>query len=93
MRFTNEEIRQLAEAQKMPLRSFRKNYVIADKGRHNICIFQASYAYTTYSRPPEDNKLREINPDVNWLTVGAEHLLPKPGVKKYPPINLNLIYT
>lgn len=93
MRFTNDEIRQMAETQKMPLRSFRKNYVVADKGRHNVCIFQASYAYTAHSRPPEDNKLREINPDVNWLAVGAEHLLPKPGVKKYPPINLNLIYT
>jgi hypothetical protein len=46
-----------------------------------------------HSRPPEDGKLREINPDVNWLTVGDEHVLPKPGVSKYPPINLSLIYT
>ncbi|BBO80501.1 hypothetical protein DSCO28_10670 [Desulfosarcina ovata subsp. sediminis] len=93
VRFTNEEIRRIAESQQIPLRSLRKNYVVADKGKTNICIFQATYSYTAHARPPEDGKLREINPDVNWLTVGEEHLLPKPGVRKYPPINLNLIYT
>jgi hypothetical protein len=93
VRFTNDEIRHIAESQKISTRSFIKNYVVARKGKHNVCIFQVTYAYTVHSRPPEDGKLREINPDVNWLTVGEEHLLPKPGVSKYPPINLNLIYT
>jgi hypothetical protein len=93
VRFSNDEIRQIAESQKMPPPTFKKNFVIAKKGKHNVCIFQATYAYTDHSRPPDDGKLREINPDVNWLTVGAEHVIPKPGVRKYPPINLNLIYT
>jgi hypothetical protein len=93
VRFSNEEIRQIAESQRMSPRSFRKNYVIDNKRRRNVCIFQVTYAYTVHSRPPEDGKLREINPDVNWLTVVGEHVLPKPGVRKYPPINLNLIYT
>ncbi len=93
VRFSSDEVRQIAESQKMTTRTFMKNYVIAKKGRYNVCIFQATYAYTHHSRPPDDGKLREINPDVNWLTVGGEHLLPKPGVSKYPPINLNLIYT
>ncbi len=91
--FTEDEARQIAETQKMAPRSFRKNYVIANAGRNHVCIFQATYSYTAHSRPPEDGKLREINPDVNWLAVGGEHLLPKPGVRKYPPINLNLIYS
>lgn len=93
IRLTNEEVRQIVETQKIPLRTFRKNYVVEYTGKHSICIFEVTYTYTTHSRPPEDNKLREINPDLNWLTVGAEYLLPKLGVTKYPPINLNLIYT
>ena len=91
--FTNEEIRQIADSQNISPRSFKKNYVVDNKGNANICIFQATYAYTAHSRPPEDGKLREINPDFNWLTVGEEHVLPLPGVSKYPPINLTLIYT
>lgn len=93
VRFADNEVKQIAESQKMAPGTFTKNYVIDHKGRNNICIFQATYGYTVHSRPPEDGKLREINPDVNWLTVVGEHLLPKPGVRKYPPINLNLIYT
>jgi hypothetical protein len=93
VRFSDNDIRQIAESQKMKPRTFKRGYVVARKGKNNICIFQATYGYTIHSRPPEDGKLREINPDVNWLTVTGEHLLPKPGVRKYPPINLNLIYT
>jgi hypothetical protein len=93
VRFSTDEVRQIAESQRMPASTFVKNYVIAKKGKYNVCIFQATYAYTDHSRPPDDGKLREINPDVNWLTVGGEHVLPKPWVSKYPPINLNLIYT
>ena len=93
VRFSDGEVRQIAEAQKMSPRAFRKNYVITSKGKYNVCIFQVTYAYTVHSRPPEDGKLREINPDVNWLAVGEEHVLPKPGVSKYPPINLSLVYT
>jgi hypothetical protein len=58
-----------------------------------VCIFQATYARTYHSRPPEDGKLREIKPDVNWLAVGEQHILPKPGVWKYPPLPINIIYT
>lgn len=93
VQISNDEVRQIADAQKMPLRTFQKNYIIDRNGRYNVCAFQVTYAYTAHSRPPEDGRLREINPDVNWLTVGGEHVLPKPGVSKYPPINLNLIYT
>ncbi|MDL2329503.1 hypothetical protein LJC71_07155 [Desulfosarcina sp. OttesenSCG-928-A07] len=90
---SNEEVRQIVETHKIPLRSFRKNYVVEYTGKYSVCIFQATYAYTAHARPPEDNKLREVNPDLNWLTVDAEYIMPKLGVAKYPPIDLNLIYT
>ena len=30
---------------------------------------------------------------MNWLTVDAQYLLPKPGIWKYPPLGFNVIYS
>lgn len=92
MPLNEDGMQQLAAANSMAPPTFKKNYVVARDGRKGICIFQVSYAYTNYARPPDDGKLREINPDVNWLTVGQEHILPKPGVMKYPPLPFGYIY-
>ena len=93
LKLSDAEVEQIAAASTMAPRIFRKNYVVAHRGRSNLCIFQATYAYTDYARPPDDGKLRELKPDLNWLSVGAQHLLPKPGVWKYPPLPLNFIYS
>ncbi len=98
LKFSKQEVSQIAEANNIALSTFTKNYVIAQKGsngkkQESVCLFQATYAYTDQARPPDDGKLREINPDLNWLSVGAQHILPKPGNWKYPPIALNVIYS
>jgi len=93
MKFSEEEICQIAETCQILPRTFKKNYVIAHTRKKSICIFQATYEYTNQARPPDDGKLRELKPDLNWLSVGGQHLLPKPGVWKHPPLPLNLIYT
>ena len=93
MRLGEDEMQQIADANNLVLRTFKKNYVVARYRRKGICIFQVTYAYTNHARPPDDGKLREINPDVNWLTVGQEHLLPKPGVTKYPPLPISMVYS
>jgi hypothetical protein len=90
---SEEEMIQIAAQNNLIYRTFRKNYLVASHGKHGICIFQVTYAVTNHARPPDDGKLREINPDVNWLTVGQEHILPKPGVTKYPPLPISLIYS
>ncbi len=91
--FGEDELLQIATANNMQPRTFKKNYVVAQHRRKGVCIFQVTYAYTNHARTPDDGKLREINPDVNWLTVGQEHILPKPGVTKYPPLPVNLVYS
>lgn len=92
-RFSEEEMQQIAESNNLLLRTFRKNYVLATHRKKGVCLFQVTYAYTNHARPPDDGKLREIKSDVNWLTVGQEHVLPKPGVKKYPPLAISLVYS
>lgn len=88
-----KELDEIAESHGLSARTFTKNYVVARQKRCGVCIFQASYARTYHAREPEDGKLRDIKSDLNWLTVGEQHILPKPGVWKYPPIPLNVIYT
>ncbi len=67
--------------------------VVARQKKDYVCIFQATYARTSHSRPSEDGKLRDIKTDLYWLTVGEQHILPKPTVWKYPPLPINIIYT
>lgn len=93
MKFTEHEMEQIAEANNMVLRTFKKNYEIAREEKDGICIFQATYSYTNYARPPDDSKLRELKSDLYWLTVGGQHIMPKPGVWKYPPLPFNIIYS
>ncbi|MBI5896747.1 MAG: hypothetical protein HZB24_12350 [Desulfobacterales bacterium] len=87
------EMQQFAASHNMTLPTFTKNYLVARQGRTGVCIFQVSYSYTNHARPPDDGKLRDLNPDVNWLTIGQEHILPKPGVHKYPPLPIAFIYS
>ena len=93
MKFSDHEIDQIAEANLISPRTFRKNYVVVRQKKSGVCIFQATYGFTNLSRPPDDGKLRELNPDLYWLTVSGQHVLPKPHIWKYPPIPLNVIYT
>ena len=93
MRLSPQDLEQIGEQHDLSPRTFKKNYIIDQQKNDHVCIFQATYARTSHSRPPEDGKLREIKPDVNWLTVGDQHILPKPGVWKYPPLSMNIIYT
>ena len=90
MRFSSEEIGQIAQANNFEISTFRNNYVLADD---NICIFQSTYSYTDQARPPDDGRLREIKPDLRWLSVVTQQLLPLPDVWKYPPLSLNVIYS
>jgi len=94
MKFTDEEIAQIcSDHESVNIRTFKKNYVVAKEGKNSICIFQAAYSYTNHARPPEDGKLREIKPDLYWLTVGGQYIMPSPSAWEYPPLSFNLIYS
>ncbi len=92
MKFSDEEIRQIAENHHISIRSFRKNYGVAREKKECVCIFQVTYSHTAHARPSEDGKLRELKPDLNWLSVDTQQILPCPGVWQYPPLPLNIIY-
>lgn len=93
MGFTPNEVTGLCERYGFSIQTFQKNYVVARQKNMRICLFQATYMTTDPSRTPDDGKLRELKPDLSWQTVGGQHVLPKPGVWKYPPLSFNVIYT
>jgi len=93
LKFSRDEIREIAKIACITQNSFTKNYVIAKEGKNFICIFAVHYAYTPHALFPEGGRLRELKPDINWLTVFSEHIMPKPSVHKYPPIPFKRIYT
>lgn len=84
---------EIAETNNLSLKMFKKNYVVVPRREDSVCIFQTTYASTSHAQPTDEGKLREIKPDLNWITVDAQHILPKPGVWEYPPIPLNVIYS
>jgi len=93
MKFPEKEIVEIAEANRIKPRTFKKNYVVARDDKQSVCVFQTTYAYTNQARPPDDGKLRDVNPELYWLTVSGQHILPKPGIWKNQPLPLNVIYS
>ena len=76
----------------LKMKAFESDYVIDIIGDDFICLFQVFYQPTVYARPPEDGKLRELNPDYQWLTVARQHIIPKPTVIDARPLIFNTIY-
>jgi hypothetical protein len=93
MKFLKSDLEQIAAASGLSPHKVKKYYVVAREGKERVCIVQVTYSLTSQARPPEDGKLRDLKSDLNWLTVGDQHILPKPGVWKYPPLPVNVIYT
>ncbi len=93
IKLTEIEMARISDENYLALQTFKNDYAVARQGEDGIFIFQATHSFTNHARPPDDGKLREIKPDRYWLAVGGQHILPKPGVRKYPPIPVNQIYS
>jgi len=93
MKFLKADLEQIAAQNGLSPHKIKKYYVVARERGERVCIVQVTYSRTYHARAPEDGKLRDLKPDLNWLAVGEQHILPKPGVWKYPPLPVNVIYT
>ncbi len=92
VKLTEKEMTQIAESNNMPVSRLKKNYMVAGEGRSGVFIFRVTYTRTVHAMPPESGKLRELVPEPYWLTVGYQHILPRPGVWEWRPIYCNLVY-
>lgn len=92
MAFNKNEVSQICQEHNLAPQFFQEKYVVSSYKKKSVCIFQATYSPSNHARLPDDGKLREIKPDPYWLTVGGQHILPKPGDWQQQPLPLNIIY-
>ncbi|MEW5734847.1 MAG: hypothetical protein AB1921_08325 [Thermodesulfobacteriota bacterium] len=93
LKMGQETAAQAASQNGISWETFQKNYVVAREKAMVVVLFRTTYQRTSHARPPEDGKLRELNPDVHWLSIDAEQILPKPWVRNFPPIGTSFVYT
>jgi len=92
IRLTNAEIAELARSVKMKESQFVKSYLIDRTPQFGVGIFLVTYKHNEHSRPPEDGKLRDLNPDFQWLNVDLQLLAPPPTSGDVSPIHLSRVY-
>lgn len=93
VRLDAEEVQKIVTDNNLGMTAFRNNYVIDKYCKDFVCMLQVHYLRTMPAYPPEDGKLRELKPDLNWLTVAEELLLPLSGNLKATPLQVNFVYT
>ena len=59
---------------------------------YGVGIFLVSYEYNEHSTLPADGKLRELNPDYQWLNVDLQLLAPPPCRGDVRPISMSKVY-
>ncbi|VEN75189.1 conserved hypothetical protein [Candidatus Desulfarcum epimagneticum] len=94
MYLSDPEIEEIAASNGFSPEAFSKHYMVARKGKKGgVFIFRAKYSNTEHACEPADGKLREMKPDLSWITVESQRLLPKPDAVKMPPVPMNVIYS
>ena len=92
IQLTDEEISALAQREAMDSETFKSAYLYPAVDYY-VGISEAVYGYTTFSKPPEDGKLRELQPAFNWVKLRDEFLHPKGESLDIRPINYSWVYT
>ena len=89
---TGKEISALAQTEGMDSDTFKASYLYPAVDYY-VGISEAVYSHTPFSKPPEDGKLRKLQPAYNWLKLRDEFLHPRSDLLDLRPINYNWIYT
>jgi hypothetical protein len=93
IKLDNKEISDLAGELGTEESNFISSYLIDKTEKYGVGIFLVTYDHNEHSTPPVDGKLRELNPDYQWLKVDLQLLVPPPCVGEASPIPLSKVYT
>ena len=91
IQLVEDQITALSRRECMDVETFKTSYLYPANG-YFVGISEAVYQYTTYSKPPEDGKLRRVKPAYNWLRLRDEFLHPKDSLFDLRPIHYNWVY-
>lgn len=93
MHFAKAELERIASENHLETSVLQKQYLIDETGDGGVCIVYISYSPSTVARAPDDGKLRKLRPELSWLTISCQQILPKPGVWHCPPLPINIVYS
>ncbi|MDQ1285701.1 MAG: hypothetical protein QG663_1119 [Thermodesulfobacteriota bacterium] len=93
IKLSNSEIEDLACELGIEQKDFISSYLIDKTDEYGVGIFLVTYDHNEHSTPPTDGKLRDLNPDYQWLNVDLQLLVPPPSVGDAKPIQLSRVYT
>lgn len=83
----------LASEHQIPFDAFCDRYLVNMCDTFGVAIFHVVYRNSSYSKPPEDGKLRKLQPDYQWLNIHDQLLLPLPDQQDAYPLRYNTIYS
>ena len=93
IRIPNADITELAKTVKMQESDFASAYLIDRTNEYGVGIFLVTYSHNEHSVPPPDGKVRELNPDYQWLNVDLQLLVPPPSSGDVRPIQYSRVYS
>jgi len=92
IQLTNADLAELAAGNEMKEDDFNDAYLIDRTPEYGVGIFLVTYSRNEHSLPPPDGKLRELNPDYQWLKVDLQLLVPPPASGDVRPIPISRVY-
>ncbi len=93
IRIPIDDFRELARKVNITEKEFINSYLIDKTTKYGVGIFLVTYTHNEHSSPPDDGKLRELNPDYQWLNVDLQLIVPPPLSGDVRPIPYSSIYT
>ncbi len=93
MQFGRAELERIASENHLDESVLQKYYLVDETVDGGVCIVFISYSPSTVARAPDDGKLRKLRPELSWLTISCQQILPRPGVWQYPPLPVNMVYS
>jgi hypothetical protein len=93
IRVSNADIRELAQVVRIDEKKFIETYLIDKTPEYGVGIFLVTYKHNEHSIQPQDGKIRELNPDYQWLNVDLQLLVPPPTSGDARPIPYSRVYT
>jgi len=87
------DIDRLANEQQISFEAFCERYLVALCDTYGVAILHVVYRNSSYSKPPEDGKLRKLQTEYQWLTIHDQLLLPLPEYQDAYPLRYNTIYS
>jgi len=87
------DIDKLTSEHQISFDAFCDRYLVNLCDTHGVAILHVVYRNSSYSKPPEDGKLRKLQPDYQWLTIHDQLILPLPDQQDAYPLRYNTIYT